>query len=219
MNLPLPQRIDNMTTTTNTINITNSNLTASAIASSDFIATTTPTITTHSPITISSDDFFDFSSYYKFFTPIHSSTYYFNKDNFKDVIEHVPNKVYEFIFYDGTKIKTICSELDTFDLEYAFYLAYAKKIYKNSFTLEGILLQVPFLKTDKQVIKIVKNGMKLFKDKQEKKRKEQEEKEIKEKQHKKYVAKKKARDQRKRNLKNNDLYQIIKQAIKDTNDK
>ena len=57
----------------------------------------------------------------------------------KDVKEHVLDKVYEFTFYDDTKIKTICDEEDSFDLEYAFYLALAKKLYSDRYTFEGVI--------------------------------------------------------------------------------
>ena len=112
--------------------------------------------------------------------------------------EYVPNKVYGFIFKDDTKIKTICQDEDTFDLEYAFRLALAK--YRNhttnKFTFEGILKETDRIRESKADMKNIEIGMKLFKYiqkcKEEEKQKAIQQKE----QHKKYVAKKIARKER-----------------------
>ena len=55
---------------------------------------------------------------------------------FKKIIERNPNRVYEFVFQDGTHIKTVCAEedLEWFSLPYAFYLALAKYLYGKDFT-------------------------------------------------------------------------------------
>lgn len=111
-------------------------------------------------------------------------------EEFINIKEYVPNKVYEFTFYDNTKVKTICDEEDTFNLEYAFYLAIAKKIYSQMYTFEGVIHKSYELQYMKRYAKIVKNGMKLFKKIQEEKIKKEQEEEAKKNQHKKYVEKK-----------------------------
>ena len=108
----------------------------------------------------------------------------------KDVKEYVSNKVYEFTFNDDTKIKTICDEEDVFDLEYAFYLALAKKLYSETYTFEGVIHKSYELQYEKKYVKIVKNGIKLFKKIQEEKIKKEQEEELKKNQHKKYIEKK-----------------------------
>ena len=49
-----------------------------------------------------------------------------------------PNQVIRFTFSDKTEIKTICKENDIFDFEFAFYLAYAKYLWKKTLTPAGI---------------------------------------------------------------------------------
>ena len=117
---------------------------------------------------------------------------------FKKIIERNPNRVYEFIFQDNTHIKTVCAEEDLkiFNLKYAFFLALAKYLYKDKYTFMGILNKVPDLMQQKKYIKIVKEGMKLFKEQQkEKEKKEAKEKELKEIKKRKIV---KAQEKRKR---------------------
>lgn len=117
---------------------------------------------------------------------------------FKKIIERNPNRVYEFIFQDDTHIKTVCAEedLEIFNLKYAFFLALAKYLYKDKYTFIGILNKVPDLMQQKKYIKIVKKGMKLFKEQQkEKEKKEAKEKELKEIKKRKIV---KAQEKRKR---------------------
>lgn len=50
----------------------------------------------------------------------------------------VPNKVLRFTFKYGTQIKTVCNDEDTFDFDFAIYLAYSKLVNSNNFTKEGI---------------------------------------------------------------------------------
>lgn len=128
---------------------------------------------------------------------------------FKKVIQRNPNRVYEFIFQDNTHIKTICAEEDLkiFNLKYAFFLALAKYLYKDKYTFMGILNKVPDLMQQKKYIKIVKEGMKLFKEQQkEKEKKETKEKELKEIKKRKIV---KAQEKRKRK-KEQDLNILVK---------
>lgn len=117
---------------------------------------------------------------------------------FKKVIQRNPGRVYEFVFQDNTHIKTVCAEEDLkiFNLKYAFFLALAKYLYKDKYTFIGILNKVPDLMQQKKYIKIVKEGMKLFKEQQkEKEKKEAKEKELKEIKKRKIV---KAQEKRKR---------------------
>ena len=128
----------------------------------------------------------------------------------KEIIEYVPNKVYEIVFLDDTKVKTICDDLDEFDPEYMLYLAYAKKIYSKALTFEGVLSKSYSLMYDKKFVKLVKNGMKVFKEMKKEKAKKEEQEEIKRRQHEKYVRKRKAAKERKRN----DQINIIAEAIR-----
>lgn len=132
---------------------------------------------------------------------------------FKDIKEIVPEKVYEFTFYGCTKpitVKTICEKGDTFNLEYAFYLALAKALYSKEYTFEGVLNKAQDLRYIKRYNKYVQKGMKLFKRLQEEKAKEKEKEAIKKHQHEKYVRKKKEAKERKRKNQVN----IIAEAIR-----
>ena len=92
-----------------------------------------------------------------------NSFYIQDSNEFKDIKECVPNMVYIFTFNDGTKVKTVCSKEDIFDLEYAFYLALVKKMTNYKFlTLEGIEYTASTLRCYKYYQKIVQKGMKLF---------------------------------------------------------
>lgn len=126
--------------------------------------------------------------------------------------------MYEFIFQDDTHIKTICAEEDLkiFNLKYAFFLALAKYLYKDKYTFIGILNKVPDLMQQKKYIKIVKEGMKLFKEQQkEKEKKEAKEKELKEIKQNHYLKNQKRKKVQKEK-ENNILKEIIKKAIKES---
>lgn len=135
-------------------------------------------------------------------------------DDFKEVIEHVPMKVYEFEFWDGKHIKTICQEGDEFDFDYAFYLAAAKHMWGKELTFEGILKKADELRTCKKWVKRVKIAKREFFKKQEVELKAKEEKERIKEQHKKYIAKKKARDERRAAQTQGNLQKLITEAIK-----
>lgn len=133
---------------------------------------------------------------------------------FKKVIQRNPGKVYEFVFQDNTHIKTVCAEedLDIFNLKYAFFLALAKYLYKDKYTFIGILNKIPDLMQQKKYIKIVKEGMKLFKEQQkEKEKKEAKEKELKEIKKRK-IAKAQEKRKRKREQDLDILVKVIKNA-------
>ena len=90
----------------------------------------------------------------------------------------VPNKVLRFTFKYGTQIKTVCNDEDTFDFDFAIYLAYSKLIYKDLCTKEGIEYQAHDMKYWKLWANRVKEAKKLFKKQEaERIKKEKEEKE------------------------------------------
>lgn len=190
------------------------------------------TYSDHTIPTFSNDDF----SYYTINTSgtsdIKPNTVYINGTNltsffktyqekeinkeiyFKKIIEHNPNRVYEFVFQDDTHIKTVCAEEDLkiFNLKYAFFLALAKYLYKDKYTFIGILNKVPDLMQQKKCIKTVKEGMKLFKEQQkEKEKKEAKEKELKEIKKRK-IAKAQEKRKRKREQDLDILVKVIKNA-------
>lgn len=138
------------------------------------------------------------------------------KDNneFKDVIEYKKNKVYGFEFYDGTKVKTVLEEGDTFSLEYAFYLALAKKLFSKTHTFYGVLCKTADIQLEKYYINLVKKGMKLFKKKQEEQEKKELEELEKEEQHKRYIEKKKKRDKKLQERYDEEFINLIAKAIK-----
>ena len=112
----------------------------------------------------------------------------------------VPNKVLRFTFKYGTQIKTVCNDEDTFDFDFAIYLAYSKLIYKDLCTKEGIEYQAHDMKYWKLWANRVKEAKKLFKKQEtERIKKEKEEKEraaARKRQAEKKVRKKKERKER-----------------------
>ena len=132
----------------------------------------------------------------KFYYPLSYSMEIRDSNDFLDIKQHVPNKVYTFTFEDKTKIKTVCSDEDVFDLEYAFYLALSKKLFSKELTFEGILRMVEEIRCQKYYVNLVKKGIKLFNKNKEEERKKKEEQEIKARQHRKYIEKKKKQKER-----------------------
>lgn len=97
-----------------------------------------------------------------------------------DVIEIVPNKVVEVVFYDGTIEKVVCHEDDTFSLEMAITICMAKKLYGGTAAYN----------------KAVRDGMKVYKRGLERKQNEKEECERiakKKQKRKEYLARREAR--------------------------
>lgn len=126
------------------------------------------------------------------------------------VKEYVPNKVYGFKIDNSKKIiKTVCDDSDEFNLEYAFFLAIAKHLYSSTLTFEGVLEKARQLSYNKQYVKIVKDGIKLFKllkNEEEKKQKyDKEQKAIKKRRTEKKRRRHEARLEKQKEL--------IKQAI------
>lgn len=97
-----------------------------------------------------------------------------------DVIEIVPNKVVEVVFYDGTIEKVVCHEDDTFSLEMAITICMAKKLYGGTAAYN----------------KAVRDGMKVYKRMLKHKQNEKEERERiakKKQKRKEYLARREAR--------------------------
>lgn len=94
-----------------------------------------------------------------------------------DVNQIVPNKVVEVTFADGTKEKSVCSELDTFSLESAISICISKKIMGGSSAYNSA----------------VKRGIKVYEDKQKREDAEKAEQERIEKKRAKRLAYKKRR--------------------------
>lgn len=76
----------------------------------------------------------------------------------------VPNKVVEVYFTDGLKEKMICHEDDTFDLRNCLFLAFAKHMYKDTFTVEGIEYKANEMKFMKKYVKLVDVALKKHKN-------------------------------------------------------
>ena len=146
------------------------------------------------------------------YSKLMSAQYFTIKDSlaFKHIKEYVPDKVYGFTFNDDTLVKTVCCESDTFSLEYAFFLAIAKKLYKDKLTFEGILKKVDEIRYQKYYDKLVKDGIKLFKKIQ----KEEKEKEIEKGRKEHQKLRKQCKKQRRRDRQVEETIQIITEAIR-----
>lgn len=76
----------------------------------------------------------------------------------------VPEKVLWITFNDGFKTKMIRHEEDEFNIEKCLYIALAKKLYKGTYTFDGMLHMSEELSWYKYYEKIVKKGIKKYKD-------------------------------------------------------
>lgn len=93
----------------------------------------------------------------------------------------VPNRVVEVIF-DGDlwkKVKTVCDKNDIFSLERALYIAYAKRLYNDTHTSEGIEKKADEFKYEKYYVSKVKNALKVYECQQKLAALDKEEEEIK----------------------------------------
>ena len=153
-----------------------------------YTATATDTVSPSNYFTINANDLYK---------SLGIATKKYQQNDFKDIKEIVPEKVYEFTFYDNTKIKTIRNEDDPFDLEYMFYLALAKKLFSKEYTFDGVLFKACQMNLEKRYVKIVKKGIKLFNKLQKEKIEKEEQEAIKKRQHEKYVRKRKEAKKRK----------------------
>ena len=92
-----------------------------------------------------------------------------------------PDKVMRFTFSDDDIVKTICTQDDIFDFEFAFYLAYAKHFFRDILNTNGIEKKAKELKDRKFFNYLVKKAMKTyFNQKKEEEKIEKEKKERKE---------------------------------------
>ena len=136
----------------------------------------------------------------------------------KNVITKVeilcPNKVLRFTFDDKTIIKTICTEDDEFDFRFAFFIAFAKKLYKNTYTSEGIFQKAKELQYTKEYVKKVDKAIKTFeREQKEKELIKQKEKELKE-QKKRRMEKKNIQKAKKKEARIEEIAEAIKRANK-----
>ena len=93
--------------------------------------------------------------------------------NFKII---VPNKVVEVMFTDGLTEKMVCHEDDTFDLRNCLFIALAKHMYKEDYTIEGIEYKANELKLMKKYVKMVDSALKQHKKEEEAIKKAEKEK-------------------------------------------
>lgn len=216
----------NVDCSSDTVTITNGYITAGNVLPIQYPSTTTTTgyvpnygTTTTRSITIKGSDMNPFSinfdeasslqSSYKdifekmFNTKIKEPNYIYKIEEIK------PEKVYRFTFGDDTKVKTICSGVDIFDLRYACFLAVAKKLYSKILTFEGVINESYQLMYYKEYNKMIDKAIKKFYKEQEEKAKEEEAKRISKRKHDKLVARKIAKKERERQKQVN----IIKEAI------
>jgi len=119
-----------------------------------------------------------------------------------------PNKVIRFTFYpvisflifkdeaEEKVIKTVCLDEDTFDFEFSFYLAYAKYMYGDILTPHGIEKKAREFMDNKDMIKLVKKGMKVYRDQVKEEERIAKEKKVKESARLNKIAKKKAKKAR-----------------------
>lgn len=73
-----------------------------------------------------------------------------------------PGKVIRFTFYDERQVKTIRRDEDSWDFEFAFYIAYAKLLYGKYLNPEGIWQKACELKGQKLYVKLVEKAIRRF---------------------------------------------------------
>lgn len=127
-----------------------------------------------------------------------------------------PNKVVGFTFDNGKKIKTICDNNDTFNLEYACFLAYAKLLYSKDYTFEGVLYKAKEISYKKEFVQLVKEGLRKYKkaekekEKTERLKQEQKERNINKQKKKELYAAKRKEKQLKETI---DIVKVIKEEM------
>lgn len=93
-----------------------------------------------------------------------------------------PEKVIRVTFTDGKQEKLVCDKSDKFDLRKGLFIAIAKHMYKDKYTLEGIEEMARELSYTKECVSMVDNAIKEHEkhEKTEKERitKEKEEKQL-----------------------------------------
>lgn len=73
-----------------------------------------------------------------------------------------PGKVIRFTFYDKSYVKTIRRDEDSWDFEFAFYIAYAKLLWGKYLNPEGIWQKACELKGQKLYVKLVEKAIRRF---------------------------------------------------------
>ena len=73
-----------------------------------------------------------------------------------------PGKVIRFTFYNGRQVKTICRDEDSWDFEFAFYIAYTKLLWGKYLNPEGIWQKACELKGQKLYVKLVEKAIRRF---------------------------------------------------------
>lgn len=73
-----------------------------------------------------------------------------------------PGKVIRFTFCSGRQVKTIRRDEDSWDFEFAFYIAYAKLLWGKYLTPEGIWQKACDLKGQKLYVKLVEKAIRRF---------------------------------------------------------
>lgn len=186
--------------TTNTTKTTNINNSTSTTSTSLFFDTATTTIKAK-PLD------------YPYFSWVFKNNDYFIENYKITKIEILkPYKVLRFTFADKTVIKTICDDMDIFDLDFACFLAISKKIYGKDWTADGVYSKTFELMEQKKYIKIVKQAVSQFKKEQkEKEQKERIEKEQKEAKIRQAEKKRKKRKEA-RNRRINELAEAIRKS-------
>lgn len=124
-----------------------------------------------------------------------------------------PNKVYRFTFNNGEVIKTVCDEEDTFNFDFAFYLAIAKFEYRHIYTLEGILYKAKELSYEKYYIKEVEHAKKQYYKEQKEKKEAEREAALKKERNRKRNEKRRLKNLKKQKKANENLINTIKEAI------
>lgn len=109
-------------------------------------------------------------------------------------------KVTKVFFVDGTSMKMVCHEEDTFDLRRCCFIAIAKKLFKDRYTWEGIEHKATELSYLKSVTKVVDKALKDYNNKvkeaEKEAKKETEKKRAAENQKRKHAEYIKRRDER-----------------------
>lgn len=126
--------------------------------------------------------------------------------------ENFPPSSYWLSYCSKEKIKTVCDDEDKFSLERALYIAFAKKMYSDMYTLEGIERKADELSYMKSYIKCVKNAMKVYECQQKLEALDREEKAIKKRQHEKRMEQKARRLARKIETRKNEQIAVQKEA-------
>lgn len=94
----------------------------------------------------------------------------------------VPDKVIRVNFTDKKSEKLVCDKEDIFDLRNGLFIALAKHLYKNTYTLEGIELKAKEFSYTKKYIKmidkVIRNHNKKIEEEKIVKEKEKEEKRL-----------------------------------------